>query len=344
MSAWVDKKYAMRLAGRLELFKVKSSEPFLANFRCPICGDSRKSRFKARGYFYTKGDAVKFSCKNCGESMSIKSFVRQIDPGLYDELVLETLVNDKQHEPLVSELPRLSTPTSKLVSDLDATPLSRLSKDHTAWRLVTTRKIPEEVASEWLHTEHFYATTNALTPDKFNEEQLKRDHPRLIIPFTRDGALVAFQGRSYSSDNRARYIMIVLDKSRSIAYNIDHVRWDLPVIVLEGPIDASFLSNAVAAAGSELVACERRLRLEVLGARSARIVLAFDNQPRHKEVMKKVRAAVNSGHEVCFWPKHIEEKDVNDMILAGMTAAEVESIVLDNAKSGLAAQVELMVA
>ena len=47
---WIDIKYANLLSAQLELFKVKKSNPYLANFRCPICGDSTKNKSKTRGY------------------------------------------------------------------------------------------------------------------------------------------------------------------------------------------------------------------------------------------------------------------------------------------------------
>jgi hypothetical protein len=47
---WIDVKYANLLSTQLELFKVKKTNPYLANFRCPVCGDSKKNKSKTRGY------------------------------------------------------------------------------------------------------------------------------------------------------------------------------------------------------------------------------------------------------------------------------------------------------
>ena len=39
----VELQYATMLSNRLENFKVKATNPYKINFRCPVCGDSKKS-------------------------------------------------------------------------------------------------------------------------------------------------------------------------------------------------------------------------------------------------------------------------------------------------------------
>ena len=50
MSSYIDLKFINDVSGRLSQFKKKSD--YLYNFRCPHCGDSQKSKTKARAYFY----------------------------------------------------------------------------------------------------------------------------------------------------------------------------------------------------------------------------------------------------------------------------------------------------
>ena len=52
MPSYIDTKYVNLLSSRLPLFKRKNEGLF--NFRCPLCGDSQKSKTKARGYLYQK--------------------------------------------------------------------------------------------------------------------------------------------------------------------------------------------------------------------------------------------------------------------------------------------------
>ena len=50
MSSYIDLKFINDVSGRLEQFKKKTD--YLFNFRCPHCGDSKKSKTKARAYLY----------------------------------------------------------------------------------------------------------------------------------------------------------------------------------------------------------------------------------------------------------------------------------------------------
>ena len=83
----VDSKYIGLVSSRLQKFKrVKSN---LYNFRCPICGDSQKHKNKARGYLYDVKNNTNFKCHNCGASMSLNNFLKQVDPVLHKSYTLE---------------------------------------------------------------------------------------------------------------------------------------------------------------------------------------------------------------------------------------------------------------
>ena len=76
----IDSKFIGLLSPRLEKFKkVKSN---LYNFRCPICGDSKKNKSKTRGYLYSVKSDVNFKCHNCGASITFNNFLKSIDPAL----------------------------------------------------------------------------------------------------------------------------------------------------------------------------------------------------------------------------------------------------------------------
>ena len=50
MSMWLQNKYINLMSNQFSVFKRKNNK--LYNVRCPECGDSKKNKFKARGYFY----------------------------------------------------------------------------------------------------------------------------------------------------------------------------------------------------------------------------------------------------------------------------------------------------
>ena len=83
----VDSKYVGLVSSRL--LKFKRVKPNLYNFRCPICGDSKKQKSKARGYIYAIKQNVNFRCLNCGASMSLNNFLKHIDPVLQKQYSME---------------------------------------------------------------------------------------------------------------------------------------------------------------------------------------------------------------------------------------------------------------
>ena len=83
----IDSKFIGLVSSRLEKFKrVKAN---LYNFRCPICGDSKKNKSKTRGYLYAVKANTNFKCHNCGASKSFTNFLKDQDVSLYDQYIME---------------------------------------------------------------------------------------------------------------------------------------------------------------------------------------------------------------------------------------------------------------
>ena len=59
---------------------------------------------------------------------------------------------------------------------------------------------------------------------------------------------------------------------------------------------------------------------------------------RNKEIVNRMEKAIDKGFEVVIWPENLEEKDLNDMFIAGH---DVQSLVEFNTYSGLEAHVKL---
>jgi transcription elongation factor Elf1 len=99
MLDFVDIQYAQHLAGRLDRYKITNRNPYKINFRCPICGDSKKSKSKARGWLLEKENNFYFYCHNCGESHSFSNFLRAVDPISYNDYVAEKFINNANNAP-----------------------------------------------------------------------------------------------------------------------------------------------------------------------------------------------------------------------------------------------------
>ena len=103
-----------------------------------------------------------------------------------------------------------------------------------------------------------------------------------------------------------------------------------PVYVVEGPIDSLFLPNTVAVGGSDF----GKLTQEI---RKNKCIIIFDNEPRNVEIVKKMKTIINDGYKICVWPQNINEKDINDMVIAGKTPDEILKVINTNTFSGLKA-------
>ena len=146
MSSYIDLKFINDVSGRLSQFKKKSD--YLYNFRCPHCGDSQKSKTKARAYFYRVKNYMFFKCHNCGEGQSLANFIKFIDPKLYDEYLLERYKRSAPSTPkptFTDFKPKFEETNIlenyKKISELNNHPAQKYLKD---------RKIPEE------HFDKFY--------------------------------------------------------------------------------------------------------------------------------------------------------------------------------------------
>ncbi len=69
----VDSKYIGLVSSRLQKFKRVKGD--LYNFRCPLCGDSKKHKNKARGYVYPLKADMNYKCHNCGASSTFSNFL-----------------------------------------------------------------------------------------------------------------------------------------------------------------------------------------------------------------------------------------------------------------------------
>ena len=182
---YIDVKYVKLLSGRLRNFKIKKSNPFLANFSCDFCGDSEKHKYKARGYIFQKKSSLLYKCHHCGVSHSLGNFIKQVDIVLYEQYSVEAYVTKNSNTSVKEVKPDISIiVTPKFLNA--GSPLKKLKKisqlvfDHPAKKYILDRKIENKHHSKLFYCSKFAAWTNSIIPEKMDAT---RDEPRLIIPF-----------------------------------------------------------------------------------------------------------------------------------------------------------------
>jgi hypothetical protein len=107
-----------------------------------------------------------------------------------------------------------------------------------------------------------------------------------------------------------------------------------PVYVLEGPIDSLFIPNSIAMAGSDM---NKKCILD----KATEFVMVMDNENRNKEIVHKMQVFIDEGFPVCIWDENIKQKDVNDMVLNGMTADSIFESIKKYTYKGLQAKMRL---
>ena len=321
--SYIDTKYLNIISPYLQQFKKKGDN--LWNFRCPYCGDSQKSRTKARGFVFRKKNDLFYKCHNCGVGASLGNLIKTVDSKTYKDYIFERYKKGVETHSSPQPEFKFNAPVFRKKGILEGLQsIKNLPDDHPAKQIVEKRKLPLESLSDLYLCESFFKFTNSIIKGKF--PSLDGDHPRLIIPFRDEGGEVfAYQGRAFGREN-PKYITIKIDEERDKIFGLDKLDKDKPIFVVEGPLDSLFLDNCIAVAGADFSSVKGDL------------TVIYDNEPRNKEINKQIEKTIDQGKSVCLWPDQMKEKDINDMIIAGYSKQELQEIITDNTFSGASAK------
>ena len=334
----VDSKYIRLVAFRLRNFKQKKD--YLWNFSCPVCGDSKKNLLKARGYVFQKGTDLFYTCHNCGIGLSLGNFLKHIDPTIHKEYVLERYTSGKSNNGSVANtVLNISPPKFDKVEKQKTFEHSewcdKLQSGHYCLEYLKHRRIPESYYKSLLFTKTYKQFVDALIP---NHGKQLIDDARLVIPFYDEyNDLIAVSGRALESgDKTLRYVTIrTNDSENKLVFGMDRIKLTEPVRIVEGPIDSLFVNNCLASG-------DANLSLAASSISCGKKILIFDNEPRNKEIVKMMQDAIKSSHNVVIWPSTMQGKDINEMILNGHSADEIERIISSNTFKGLEAQAKFV--
>ena len=322
---FIDVKYINLISSRFSKFKkVKNN---LYNFRCPICGDSKKNKNKARGYLYQVKNNTNFKCHNCGVNISFNNFLKDLDTVLHKQYTFEKFKEGHTGKNFVTETPEEvfkkidSKPEFKKKVEID---LPSAFDVNVSRVYLNARAIFD---GEFYYAKNFNEFINTIKPDTFESAYVKYGEERVIIPLVRDGELIGVQGRALSS-NPIKYLTIMFDEDAPKIYGLDNIRTDAPVYVTEGPFDSTFIPNSIAMCGADV---------DLSGWGISNPVWIYDNEPRNTEIVRRIESAIADQQAVVIWPSNIQVKDINDMVLAGH---DVKNMIQSNTYQGLQAKLK----
>lgn len=351
MDILLDIEYAKRIKQRLQLSTVTANRPFKLNFRCPICGDSKKNKNLTRGWIYegttgkTKG-VLLFNCFNCNNNgkgaVPFSMFLNDLFPAIYEDYRVEKfkqsiksnsekrLVKTQDEDKPIVESASLDILTkSNLYRSIPQLPLT-----HPIRKYVDARCIPENKQHLLGFTNHWRKLANIINPGTFSEAATKFDKPRLVIPIYNKDGLVAIQGRAILPDDNPRYQIVKHHESFQKIYGLERIDETQLVIYVEGAIDSLFVENCCAISGGFS-------SLDIVPFKGNR-AWALDNEPRKVDTVNRMSKIIKANEPIVIWDKLPVQlksfKDINDMIKkGGCEISFINQYIRQNLVSGLEA-------
>lgn len=327
--SFIDIKYINLISPRLQKFSKKKD--YLYNFRCPYCGDSSKNRNRARGFFFRKNANMIYKCHNCGVGRTLSNFLKDNCLDLHDQYIMERFKEGTTGKGTNAPSPEINfVPQNKINKSIfrDCKRITELDSDHPAVKYLQSRNIPSSKLDKLYYVDKFKEWVNG---HKQTFEDLTNDEPRIVIPFTDGKVVYGHQGRSLNPKSKLRYITTIIDDTYPKIYNLDEIDWSKAVYITEGPIDSMFVDNCIAMIGADV-------DYNFLKKHNSKFVFVYDNEPRNLTIVKRMEKVIDLGYNIVIWPKSIQQKDINDMVLSGINVNETLS---SNVSSGLQAKVKL---
>jgi len=280
-----------------------------------------------------------YKCHNCNSALPFSALLKRLSRSLYDEYLLETF-RDEQPANTVqtpSNPAAKTAPVDELLGNY-VFPLSQLAVLRGAlWPVVSyanQRQIPKSQFHRLFATQHARTWLTPLVGEK--AQKVEDGEAYLVLPLRLpDGMWYGCQLRSLT---QKIYTTFRWSHEPLKVFGLEALNPEKKIHVVEGPIDSLFVENAIAACSSDLLGSIRVV--EDLGylPRTAERVYIFDNEPRNKEIVRLLSAAVRLHESVVIWPRGIE-KDINDMERAGL---DTRALIQKHTFTGLQAELELV--
>lgn len=319
----IDKKYFKMAVGQNA---IKHETPIDIQCRCPICGDSLKSRNKARLHLYCKNGETRVNCFNeCSvHNRTMYGFLKDFYPGLLSSYARETFgdrINELKLDRMnlagdfdipIQENKEQNEPKEKpeVLFDLS----KYLLRSDKAYDYVESRGL------EWSPNlgEIFIAKDNLTIDGKYYPI---KDY--IVIPFYCGEKMYGFYSRSLKEHKFFTYMPIA--NSGWKMWNYFNLDMSKPIYVFEGIFDALTAYNK---GFTNVIACCGAIpNMEKL--QDTEVILCFDNDITGKHNSIKYLKYYFNVKSLCY--NNIIEKDLNDMLKNGI---DIESI-LNNVVEGI---------
>lgn len=306
------------------------------NFSCCVCGDSKKSKSKRRGWVLFDRDPILYYCFNCSYSKSFYNFLKEKYPDLFQQYLKPKSAHDifdrkKQNldisakiikqksasiEKSIEDVSEKILPYSFKLNDKNIKGIWKKELQEIALKTVLKRKIPEEYSKDFL---------------------VCYDGPfvdRLIIPyFNNVGVMYCFQGRSLF-EKEPKYL--TWNKENIKIFNYFSTIESELVGITEGPIDSMFLVNGISTSGT---ISPNNEQFNIIKEKFPNKFWLFDNPYLDEAGLSRAITFAEVGERIFIWPKMWRTfKDVNEIVEANiLTNIGINDIISSNIYKGLTA-------
>ena len=267
------------------------------NFRCPLCGDSRKSSTKKRGFWYC--NTASFFCFNCSTGMSGIKFLQLLSGSDYEDIKREYLRLFIKSGSNIGLSAQYDIPKEE-PSIFDMRPMVR-----------PERKKPLSDSAKLYLSKRMIFDAPYLREDFFSCSGKNGEY--ILIPWIVNGIDAYYQLNDYQKLGPMKYIFP--KNSKKLLYGLDNIDVTWPYIIcFEGVYDSLFVKNAIAC-GSKAIT-DYQLKLIKERYPEHQVCVSFDNDVPGISAMAKY---IEKGLDVKFFKwfnRNTTAKDINDYVIS----------------------------
>lgn len=302
--------------------RIKHETPTDITVRCPICGDSKKSRNKARMHLYIRNGKALVNCFNeCScTNKTVYKFLKDYYPNLLENYKQETFGNRIKE---IKELDFSGGVGFELIDTPEEKPKTLFDLSQYFEKSERVYDYIESRGLDWSPAlgEVYLGKKITLNGKFYNIDDF------IVIPLYCGDKWYGFYSRSMKEH---RFQTFIIDEGFKLwnFYNIDKTK---TIYVFEGIFDAlsaynSGITNVVACLG----ATPPLSLLEGLD-----VVFCFDND--RTGYLNSIKY-LKRGFKVLCYPENIKEKDMNDILKTGV---DIKDLILNNQVSGILGEIKI---
>lgn len=329
---YIQEKFAKILP--LQGFQLKGSGRYHSQFRCPICGDSKKSKSKKRAWFERHDGDLIFHCYNCGYNAKFTHFLKNQFPEYYQDYLKEVFANTgkvyHREREEKKEVQISKSFLAKTIDQLDLQTLDELPEKHRAVQYAISRKIPQEYWNDIYYTDNFQEWAHKQQPDKF-EKPSNEDKRILFVMRDFDKSIIGVSARAIQNQ-QPKYLTLKFNDDDLKIFGLDKIDKEEDIYVFEGAMDAVAVKNSVAVVGATSGLEKIIKKNEESGGFLPldRLIIAGDNEPRSKQTTTFMEKALKLGFKIIIWPTKWQYKDINEALMDGVPLSRAMEVLKES--------------